>query len=139
MLKKKYFNGLSFDKFFELVKKTIEEEVSKKKKQLEEAGLAEPNILDLALQNVLVTIGNAREELSQNDPKFSANISQISLLANSILAESAANAGGYISQQLNTQGGFTIAAGTTIENAVGSAFGDRIYGCLLYTSDAADD
>ena len=128
LMKKEYFNGLSFDKFFELVKKRIEEEVSKIKKQLEEAGRAEPDILGLALQQVLGTIGNARDELSLNDPKFSANISQISLLANSILAESAANAGGYISQQLKTQGGFTIAAGTTIENAVGSAFGDRIYG-----------
>ena len=113
--KKENFNGLSFDKYFEHVKK-----------EYEEKGLAEPDTL--ALKTILKVIGDARSELSENDPKFSANISQISLLANSILAESAANAGGYISQQLKTQGGFTIAAGTTIENAVGSAFGDRIYG-----------
>ncbi len=110
-----FFNDLSFDKFFEYVKKEIEKK-----------GLAEPDTL--ALKEILNRIGGARNQLSQNDPKFSANISQISLLANSILAESAANAGGYISQQLKTQGGFTIAAGTTIENAVGSAFGDTIYG-----------
>ena len=101
LLKKKYFNGLSFDEFVQN---------------------------NPILPTILKAIGKARSELSENDPKFSANISQISLLANSILAESAANAGGYISQQLKTQGGFTIAAGTTIENAVGSAFGDRIYG-----------
>ena len=101
LLKKKYFNGLSFDEFVQN---------------------------NPILQTILKVIGYARSELSENDSKFSANISQISLLANSILAESAANAGGYISQQLKTQGGFTIAAGTTIENAVGSAFGDRIYG-----------
>lgn len=101
LLKKKYFNGLSFDEFVQN---------------------------NPILPTILKAIGYARSELSENDPKFSANISQISLLANSILAESAANAGGYISQQLKTQGGFTIAAGTTIENAVGSAFGDRIYG-----------
>jgi len=115
--KKYFFKDLSFDKFFEYATNEY------KKK-----GLAEPDILALALGKVLETIGKSRDGLSENDPKFSANISQISLLANSILAESAANAGGYISQQLNTQGGFTIAAGTTIENAVGSAFGDRIYG-----------
>jgi Ca2+-binding RTX toxin-like protein len=101
LLKKKYFNGLSFDEFVQN---------------------------NPILPTILKAIGYARSELSENDPKFSANISQIALLANSILAESAANAGGYISQQLKTQGGFTIAAGTTIENAVGSAFGDRIYG-----------
>ncbi len=101
LLKKKYFKGLSFKEFVQN---------------------------NPILPTILKAIGDARSELSENDPKFSANISQISLLANSILAESAANAGGYISQQLKTQGGFTIAAGTTIENAVGSAFGDRIYG-----------
>ncbi|WP_461555735.1 bluetail domain-containing putative surface protein, partial [Synechococcus sp.] len=101
LLKKKYFNGLSFDEFVQN---------------------------NPILQTILKVIGYARSELSENDSKFSANISQISLLANSILAESAANAGGYISQQLKTQGGFTIAAGTTIENAIGSAFGDTIYG-----------
>lgn len=126
--KKEYFENLSFDKYFELVKKTYEEQASEIKKRSAEAGVAEPDILALALGKVLETIGKSRDGLRENDPKFSANISQISLLANSILAESAANAGGYISQQLNTQGGFTIAAGTTIENAVGSAFGDRIYG-----------
>lgn len=115
VFKEYFFNNLSFDKYFEHVKKEYEKE-----------GLAEPDTL--ALKTVLGTIGGARNELSQNDPKFSANISQISLLANTILAESAANAGGYISQQLKTQGGFTIAAGTTIENATGSAFGDTIYG-----------
>ena len=132
--KKEYFENLSFDKYFELVKKTYEEKASEIKKQYAEAGLAEPpglaepDILALALGKVLETIGKSRDELSENEPKFSAFISQTSLLANSILAESAANAGGYISQQLKAQGGFTIAAGTTIENAVGSAFGDTIYG-----------
>ena len=101
LLKKKYFKGLSFKEFVQN---------------------------NPILPTILKAIGDARSELSENDPKFSANISQISLLANTILAESAANAGGYISQQLKTQGGFTIAAGTTIENATGSAFGDTIYG-----------
>lgn len=106
VLKEKLFKNLSFDKYIEYV---INKDTN-------------------PLGTTLKTIANARNILSQYDPKFSANISQISLLANSLLAESAANAGGYISQQLKTQGGFTIAAGTTIENAVGSAFGDTIYG-----------
>ena len=46
----------------------------------------------------------------------------------SILNESAANVGGYISQQQGNQGGFTIAAGTEIENAIGSNFNDTING-----------
>lgn len=117
-LKERLFNNLSFDKYFEHVKNEYNKSL-----------VAEPNEYhEPPLAILLDTIGSVRKLLSQNDPKFSESISQTSLLANSILAESAANAGGYISQQLKTQGGFTIAAGTTIENAVGSAFGDTIYG-----------
>ena len=117
-LKERFFKNLSFDKYLEYVINEYTKKV-----------VDEPNEYHTPpIETILETIGDARNYLSRNDPKFSANISQISLLANSILAESAANAGGYISQQLKTQGGFTIAAGTTIENAVGSAFGDTIYG-----------
>ena len=38
------------------------------------------------------------------------------------------NVGGYVSQQLDTQGGFTIAAGVEIENAVGGNYSDAITG-----------
>jgi Ca2+-binding RTX toxin-like protein len=48
-----------------------------------------------------------------------------------LLLESATNAGGYFSQVLKSQGGFTIAAGVEIENATGSAFADSITGNFL--------
>ena len=108
-MKNYYFRGLSFDKYFEDVHN-------------------KPNKKESPLLTIISSIGKARKDLSIIDPKFSEYISQISSSANSIIAESAANAGGYISQQLYTQGGFTIAAGTTIENAIGSSFGDTING-----------
>ena len=80
--------------------------------------------------------------LQSIDPEFAKLREDAYNYQNLTLNESAANVGGYISQQLGNQGGFTIAAGTEIENAVGSNFNDTINGNhinnILYGLDGND-
>ena len=73
-------------------------------------------------------IGIISKNQAQKDPEFARLRRESYLTQQYLLDESAANVGGYISQQLGNQGGFTIAAGTEIENAIGSNFNDTING-----------
>lgn len=69
--------------------------------------------------------------LAESDPSYREKTLNIELEQQRLLLESATNVGGYFSQVLKNQGGFTIAAGVEIENATGGAFADSITGNFL--------
>jgi len=77
------------------------------------------------IQNELRQI---KRHLEAYDISFQELASASYLEQQETLLESSMNVGGYVSQQLDTQGGFTIAAGVEIENAVGGNYSDVITG-----------
>ncbi len=80
------------------------------------------------IEDIAKSLAKISNKLAETDPVHADLKGQTYLDQQAILQESAANAGGYISQELGNQGGFTIAAGTTIENALGSNYDDSITG-----------
>ena len=80
------------------------------------------------LEKITKTLAEISDLLSQTDPAHAELKRQTYIDQQALLQESAANVGGYISQELGHQGGFTITAGTTIENALGSDHDDIITG-----------
>jgi Ca2+-binding RTX toxin-like protein len=84
-----------------------------------------------SVMEIVSDFGRVGKYLSDTDPSIGKLAAAIDIEQNSILQESASNVGGYVSQVLTNQGGFTIAAGVEIENAIGSAFDDSITGNFL--------
>ena len=81
-----------------------------------------------AVREVIREISAARNRFAEADVNFARKLTAAMKYQEDLLAESAAHVGGYMSQQIGTQGGLFIAAGTTIEKARGGQFNDSITG-----------
>ena len=81
--------------------------------------------------NVLKALSEIRDYQAQDDPEYASEVAFHQREQNNQLLESSQYAGGYVSKQLGMQGGYTIAAGTSIENAEGGDFNDLITGNQL--------
>jgi hypothetical protein len=90
-------------------------------------GEAQGNIWQAA-RSVIEEISVARNRFALKDVNFARKLTDAIKYQEDLLSESAAHVGGYMSQQIGTLGGLFIAAGTTIENALGSLFNDSITG-----------
>lgn len=76
-------------------------------------------------------LAGLRNQKALNEPDYAAEVALHQRDQNNQLLESSQHAGGYVSKQLGIQGGYTIAAGTSIENAEGGDYNDLITGNQL--------
>lgn len=84
-----------------------------------------------SISSAVDSIRKVSRSLAESDPDYREKSLNVELEQQEQLLESAINVGGYFNQVIKNQGGFTIAAGVEIENAVGSAFSDSIIGNFL--------
>jgi Ca2+-binding RTX toxin-like protein len=84
--------------------------------------------LGKALNDTISYISKERELITRTNPFFASKVADAMNLQNALLQESAMHVAGYMNQQIGTAGGFFIAAGTTIENAIGGKYHDSITG-----------
>jgi hypothetical protein len=84
-----------------------------------------------SIKTTIDTLTITSKLLELSDFNYRKEVIRAELEQEQLLLESTKNVGGYYSQVLKHQGGFTIAAGVEIENATGSAFADSITGNFL--------
>ena len=94
------------------------------------ANVDNTNLIDSIVDIINVT-RRISKSLAESDSVYREKTLSVELEQQQLLLESATNVGGYFSQVLKNQGGFTIAAGVEIENATGGAFADSIIGNFL--------